>query len=616
MATREHRRKAAAQTGVYLLIIAGIVVVVNVLSAATYARIDTTKNQRYTLSKGSGSLVQTLKGPITVDAYVNTKLPKLKVFVQELTDLLKSYERAGGGKFKYTLIEPETDELRKDAEEAGLQPMAMGDPGEGGGDQIAIAQGYLGLVLKYGSEKEVIPQLSPQNSVGLEFWISNKIRELRDKADNIKHRVGVVVEKDELKLTDTNLLPRQGGGGGGGPSFKSVLSQAFPFYELVDVNLADGNTEIDSGLDGLIITQPGKAYSDRELHRIDQFLMRGNKALAVFASAVTIKPNDATMNATLDLHGLDKLLGGYGITMKKDAVFDYGAQFRVPAMTAGGPVWIRHPGIVHVVADERFDEDKRLLDTSFPSFFKIEEMAMPFPSSLELDPAKQPDATLKVLARTTENATVSEGDNVDMKIRRQWSPKPPYAQRIIAAAAEGKLKSAFPEGDNLGVQSNSVSPAPSRVMVISSSQFLTNPFAYSGNGPELGGQFAMFGNVGGDQELLMFAAPYAQSYLTNTILSLKNTLDWISGDTDLLETSAKIIGFPNLTYSNIEPPKLAADATEEELRKKDEDYRQARKNQQAWVQWILTLGMPAAVAAFGLLRWRTRQARKGQYKLA
>jgi len=614
MATKEHRRKAAAQTGLYLVVVAGIVVVINLLSAGAYTRIDTTKNERYTLSKGSGSLVQTLKGPLNVDAYVNTKLPKLKVFVQELTDLLKSYEGAGAGKFKYTLIEPDTDGARKEAEEAGLQPMAMGDPGEGGGEQIAIAQGYLGLVFKYGSEKEVIPQLSPQNSVGLEFWISNKIRELRDKADNIKHRVGVVVDKDELKLTDTNLLPRQGGGGG--PSFKSVLSQAFPFYELVDVNLADGNTEIDSGLDGLIITQPGKAYSDRELRRIDQFLMRGNKALAVFASAVTIKPNDATMNATLDLHGLDKLLSGYGITMKKDAVFDYGAQFRVPAMTAGGPVWIRHPGIVHVVADERFDEDKRLLDTGFPSFFRIEEMAFPFPSTLELAKHKQPEATLKVLARTTENATASEGDSVDMKIRRQWSPKPPYSQRVIAAAAEGKLKSAFSEGDNLGVQANAVSPAPSRVMVVSSSQFLTNPFAYSGNGPELGGQFAMFGNVGGDQELLMFATPYAQSYLTNTILSLKNTLDWISGDTDLLAASAKIIGFSNLTYSDIEPPKLTADATEEEIRKKDEEYRQDRKTQQAKVQWVLTLGMPLLVALFGVLRWRSRQARKDQYKLS
>src|SRR5262245_26449280 len=131
MATKEHRRAVAAQTGVYLAIITAIVVVVNLISAGAYTRVDTTKNERYTLSKGSGALVQSLKGPLTVDAYVNTKLPKLKVFVQELTDLLKSYEGAGGGNFKYTLIEPDTDELRKEAEEAGLQPMAMGDPGEG-----------------------------------------------------------------------------------------------------------------------------------------------------------------------------------------------------------------------------------------------------------------------------------------------------------------------------------------------------------------------------------------------------------------------------------------------------------------------------------------------------
>ncbi|HKO94886.1 MAG TPA: hypothetical protein VJU61_27220, partial [Polyangiaceae bacterium] len=128
-------------------------------------------------------------------------------------------------------------------------------------------------------------------------------------------------------------------------------------------------------------------------------------------------------------------------------------------------------------------------------------------------------------------------------------------------------------------------------------------------------QFAMFGAVGGDPKLLMFAQPYTK-YLTATIISLKNTLDWISGDTDLLAASAKIIGFSNLTYSDIDPPKLSADATEDELRRKDEEYRQARKNQQFLVQWVLTLGLPLGVAAFGLLRWRSRQARKDQYKLS
>jgi ABC-type uncharacterized transport system involved in gliding motility auxiliary subunit len=615
VATQQHRRKAAAETGLYLVVLTAIVVVVNLLSAGAYKRIDVTKNERYTLSVGSGNLVKSLKTPLTVEAYVNTKLPKLKVFVQELTDLLKSYERAGEGKFKYTLIEPDTDEARKQAEEAGLQPMAMGDPGESSGDQIAIAQGYLGLVFKYGSEKDTIPQLQPGNSVGMEFWISNKIREVRDKADGIKHKVGVITQKDELKLDDTNLLPRQGGRGG--PSIKSVIAQAFPFYEFVDVDLKDGEQEIEKDLDGLIITQPGKPYSDKELRRIDQFLMLGDKSLAVFASAVSMKANDATMNATLDLHGLDKLLSGYGIDMKKDAVFDYGAQFRVPAMTAGGAVWIRHPGIVHVVADPRFSEDQKLLDTSFPSFFRIEEIAFPFPSSIELLTDKQPpEVSIKALARTTENSSVATGENVDMKIRRQWKPTPPFQQRIIAASAEGPLKSAFAGQDAMGVTAAAQAPKPSRVMVVSASQFITNPFAYSGNGPELGGQFAMFGNIGGDQELLMFAGPYAQSYLTQTILALKNTLDWISGDTDLLAASAKIIGFPNLTYSDIDPPKIGAEDDEEAIRKKDEEYRQARKRQQVAVQWTLTIGMPVLFAGFGVLRWRSRQSRRDRYKLA
>lgn len=607
MATAERKRRVAAETGLYLAVIGAIVVLVNVLSAGAYSRVDVTKNERYTLSKGSGRLVQSLQGPILVDAYVNTKLPKLKVFVQELTDLLRSYEQAGGGNFQYTVIEPDTEALRKQAEDAGLSPVAMGDPGEGGGGQIAIAQGYLGLVFKYGSEKDVIPQLSPGQTVGMEFLISNKIREVRDKADDIKHRIGVLTGKSELKLSDTNLVPRQGGGGG--PSMQSILAQAFPYYEVVDVSLADGKT-IDDGLDGLVLTQPGEAYTEPELRAIDDFLMLGNKALAVFASAVSMKANDATMNATLDLHGLEPLLSGYGIKMNADAVFDHGAQFRVAALTAGGPAWIRHPGIVHVVADPRFSEEEQLLDTSFPSFFRIEEMAFPFPSSLELVPDRQPEGVaFKVLARTTPAASAEAEGPVDMKIRRNWEPKPPLEQRILAAAVEGKLSSAFSEDKSV------VAPEPSRVLVVSSSQFLTNPFAYHGNGPELGGQFAMFGNVGGDQELLTFAGPYAQSYLTQTILSLKNTFDWISGDTDLLAASAKIIGFPNLTYSNISAPDIAVGDDEEAIRRKDEEYRQARKGLQTSVQWTLTLGIPLLFALFGFWRWRARQTRRSLYVL-
>ncbi|HMJ16402.1 MAG TPA: Gldg family protein [Polyangiaceae bacterium] len=614
MSTQEHKRKVATQTGLYLAVVAAIIVAVNVLAAGVYARKDVTKNERYTLSQGSGRLVKSLKTPIQVDAYVTKGLAQLDGFVRDLTDLLKEYERAGGGKFKFTIIEAKTDELREQAKEAGLQEMAFGETSATGEDQASIAQGYQGLVFKYGSEKGVIPQLQPGHGEGLEFWITNKIREVRDKADDIKHRIGVITGKDELKLSDTNLVPKQGGRGGGSPSIQTILEQAFPFYKIEEVDLKGGDSEIDAALDGVMITQPQKPYTDKELRRIDEFLMRGGKSLAVFASAVTMKPNDPSMNVSLDLHGLDKLLLGYGLDMKKNAVFDYGAQFRLPIMTqTGGATWIRHPGIAHVTNDVRLDDEEKLLDTGFAAFFRLEELAFPFASSIQLLKDKQPkDVKVYAVARSTPAAGVETTDTIDMKLKPEWRPKPPYEQRVIAAVAEGKLKSSYAGSPMEGVKPNERAPTDSRVLVVASSMFLTNPFAYAGNGPDMGGQFAMMGGVGGDPQLQMFAGPYAQRYLTNTILSVKNTLDWMSGDTDLLATSAKILRDPNLTYASISKPKIEAEDDEAAIKKKDEEYRQSRKKVQRSVQWTLTLGIPVFFAAFGVLRWRRRESRKNQ----
>lgn len=602
MATEARKSKVAAQTGLYLVVIAAICVVANVFAAGLHGRVDMTLNERFTLSKGSASLVQSLKEPLTVEAYVEKGLPVLDVFVRDLTSLLAEYERNSGGKFKYTIIEPDTQELQDQAKEAGLEPMAFGAADD---NKTSIAQGYMGLVLKYRSEKDVLPQLDPRQGAGLEFWITNKIRELRDKADDIKHKIGVVTGKDELKLTDNNLVPRQGQGQT--VNIQGIFNQAFPFYSFEDVTLSEG-AEINPELAGLIITQPQKDYSEGELKRIDEFLMRGGKSLAVFASAVSLKPNDAEMQAELNLHGLDTLTAGYGLNIQKNAVFDFGAEFRLPIMTQGGIAAIRHPGIAHVTDSPYFDGDEETLDTSFPSFFRLPEVAFPFPSSIEILKDKQPaDVKIQVVARTTPNASATSEGPVDMKLRSDWRPKPPFEQRAIAAVAEGKLKSAFGE---------TRAPEPSRVLVIASSEFLTNPFAYSGNGPEMDGQFAMFAGAGGDRDLQMVAQPYAQRYLTQTILSLKNTLDWMSGDADLLAVSAKIIGDANLNYSDVKPPSFAAEDDDAAIQKKDEQYRAARKNLQNTIKWSLTMGLPLAFALFGFLRWRGRLARKNQYSIA
>lgn len=612
----ERKAKAATQTGVYLAIVAAILVIANVISYNTYKRFDMTKSERFTLSKGSARLVREgLKQDLTIDLYVTRGLPKYEAFIQDLTDLMNEYEQAAGGKVHYTIIEAKTEEQKTAAKEAGLQEANFGDVSETGKDQTTIARGFMGMAFKYGSEKESIPILSPDQQQGLEFWITNKIREIRDRADDIHQKFGVITGKDEIKLSDSNLIASQGGRPG--PSMKSIIEQALPFYKIEEVDLQNGDAEINKELAGIIITQPGKDYTDKELRRIDQFLMLGNKAVTIIAGAVNMKASDASMKAELNTRGLEKLLDGYGVEMKKEAILDWGRSLAIPVQTQSGQMqWFRAPGIVQSQHDDRMDDKEQLLDSSFAGFFRLDELAFPFPSTLVAHPEKQPEGSMKVIARSTPRTTIDASETIDMKISSDWKPKGEYGQRAMAIVLEGKIKSAFEgKGDNMGVEAPATSKDKSRLLVITASQFLANPFARSGNPPPMPPQMAMMGGMGGDETLQMLSQPYAQKYLTAAILSLKNMLDWMGGDSDLIAASAKLLGDTNLTYSDIEKPKQTAEDTEESLTKKLEDFRTERSRVQRNVQWTLTLLGPALFAAFGVLRWRRRESARENIKL-
>jgi ABC-type uncharacterized transport system involved in gliding motility auxiliary subunit len=606
----ERKKRAATESGALLFIIGAIVVAVNTLSYFMYWRKDMTKTEKYTLSEGSGRLIRGIKDgeQIKVDAYVTRGLPKLDAFVRDLRDLLQQYKDAGRGKFDYVIIEPKTEEERKKAEEAGLQKLQRVE-GSDTEDKAEVAQGYMGLVFTYKTQREKIPVLSPDNNTGLEFWITNKIRELKDAGDKTKHKLGVLSGHDELKLSDPNLVPSQGQKGG--PTIQGIIGQYFPFYEIKEVDLKNGDAEVDEGLDGLLITQPGKDLTEKELRRIDQFVMRG-KSLAVLASAVNVKAGDATMNATLNTHGLEKLLIGYGIEMHKDVVLEFGRPFRVRVDTMTGPRTMIFPQILDVREDPRFSGDEVLLDTNFAAFFRIPQASFPFASSLALKREKQPNIgdKLRIVANSTPAALVETGDTVDLKPARQWRPKGEFKQHPIAAVAEGKLKTAFPEGDKMGVETPPESANSARVLVLSSAQFFVNPFVRSGAGPDMGQMGMMMPGGGGDEFLTSIAGPYVQLIGTTFILQTKNLLDWMTGDVDLLAASAKILQEPNLAYGDVVKPKAGEEMSEEQLKKEEDRIKKERKTKQYWVEGTMTLGIPLLFVGLGLVLWRMREGRR------
>ncbi|MEZ4312347.1 MAG: GldG family protein [Polyangiaceae bacterium] len=602
----ERKTRAATFSGVFLLVIAGIVVLANVLSYGVHKRFDVTKNERFTLSNGSARLVREgLKQDLQIDVYVTRGIPKYEAFIQDLTDLLDEYERAGNGHVKYTVIEAKSDEQRQAAKDAGLQEAVFGDPSATGEEQAVISRGYMGMAFKYGSEKEAIPILSPDAAQGLEFWITNKIREIRDRADEISQKIGILTGKDEIKLSEANLIASQPGRGNG-PNMRGILEQALPFYKFEDVDLKGGDEEINKELKGLIITQPGKEFTEKELRRIDQFLMEGDKALVVFAGAVNLKASDASMKGTLNTWGLEKLLDGYGIEMKKEAVLDWGQSMRIPFQTQGGVEWRFLHGMVQAQHDDGLDEKEQTLDSGFTPFFRMDEVSFPFPSTLVAHPDKQPEAKMKVVARSSPNTTVDDSETIDLKFTNKLAAKGEYGQRAIAIALEGKIKSAF-TGDNQGIEAKAVAPSDSRVLVISASQFLANPLARAGNAPPMPPQMMMMGGMGGDEDLQMLSQMYAQKYLTATILIFKNTLDWAMNDSTLIAASAKLVGDTNLTYSDIRKPAAEASQDPAAIQKQQEEIKNQRKTVQQRVQWTLITVPALLFLLLGLALWQLRE---------
>ena len=468
------------------------------------------------LCPGTPALLASLQQGLEIDAYITRGTPKLDAFDRDLEALLMEYKRHGNGRVTYRVIEAKGEDARRKAKDLGLVEQPFGEADDAG--EVHLTQGFMGIAFAYGAEKDVIKFLPPDRTDGLAFWLDNKIRELRAKADGRSYRIGVLAGHGEMAPSEANLVPTAQGR----YSIQGIITQNFSFYAMPDVDLVKDPGAIDPSLNGLVVTQPSSSVPEADLRRIDDFLMHG-KAVAFFVGAANVKPSDATMTATLDTHGVERLLSGYGIELHRDVVIDPGAPVKLGVVTAttGGKVSL---GCVPLATDDRAPGDLRL-DSASPVFFRLPELAFPMASSLDVHREAQPEAAMRVLARSSPIAVRVTDASVDLSPLDTLRPKGAEGQVILAATVEGTLRSAFDPSRR--------SQGRARVLVVGSAQFLANPLARAGAGPELGPYEMMMPRVGGDEQLSMLAGPYAQTELTNTILAFKNTLDWLSSEDDL-----------------------------------------------------------------------------------
>jgi gliding-associated putative ABC transporter substrate-binding component GldG len=182
----------------YLSILAGILLLLNLIGRNWYKRIDLTDNKMYSLSKSSEDVLGKIDDLLTMKVYFSDDLPgELSNTQRFLQDLLEEYE-AQSDNIRFFFTNPESNEdLEEEARKDGIQPVQMQVVEN---DKLEIKRVYLGMVILYEDKKETIPVI--QTATGLEYLITTKIKTL---VNTDKKTIGIANLSASTEIKTENL---------------------------------------------------------------------------------------------------------------------------------------------------------------------------------------------------------------------------------------------------------------------------------------------------------------------------------------------------------------------------------------------------------------------------
>ncbi|HEX6106607.1 MAG TPA: Gldg family protein [Gemmatimonadales bacterium] len=297
-------------------LLAGSLVVVNLLGSYIGGRLDLSPGQSYTLSPATRTMVRDLDDLVTVKLYASRELPtEVALMKRDVDDLLRDLRSAGRGRLRVIERDPaEDDAARREAESLGIQPVQFNVIGQ---SELQVKQGYLGVALQHGGETETIPFV--QRTDDLEYRLVSAIRDLtRDQ----KPVIGLVNETR-----------------GAGMSLQALNEQLEQAYELRQIDLSD-TTQPASDVVALVLAGSPDSLTQPQRDRLGRFLERGGGALVLAPGmtlsqrAPTAEPRPVAWNA---------LLEPYGVSIRTDMAYDLLANEVIPLPTDFGRVLQVYP---------------------------------------------------------------------------------------------------------------------------------------------------------------------------------------------------------------------------------------------------------------------------------
>jgi len=283
-----------------LALLAGILILVNLLGTNQFIRWDLTGRGIYSLSSASKDVIRSLEDQLTIKAFFSEDLPaQYASNARFVKDKLDDYKAYGRRRVHFEFMDPGSEEeLQEEASQYGIQPATIRVVER---DRLEMKQIYMALVFLYQDRTETIPLV--RSTAGLEYDITTAIR----RVSRAELPVVGFLSGRGMSTPDDQLS-----------SWRQPLER---HYQVRTVSL-EGYESVPPDVEALFLVGPTEGLNEWERYAVDQFVMRGGKtAWLLDAVDADLQRSQEGMAQPLEL-GMDAWLAHYGIRVRPALVMD------------------------------------------------------------------------------------------------------------------------------------------------------------------------------------------------------------------------------------------------------------------------------------------------------
>ncbi len=412
--------------GYSTLILLGLVFVAAVMASNTLLRgfrIDLTQNKIYTLSAGTKKVLHDIDEPVNLYLFYSDKEAKnayLRAYATRVQEMLDEFAANSNGKLKVKVIDPEPfsdDEDR--ATQLGLQPVNLG-----GAEDQKVFFGVAGTNSVGDTQK--IPFLQPDKEAFLEYDLAHLVYGLaHPKKPVVALLSGVPMAGGYDARTRRASMPW------------TIMTQV---RQLFDVRTLPASvSKIDKDVDVLWIVHP-KNLDDKTLYAIDQFVLRGGRALVfVDPLAEVASPGPQAGIAGLGAASSDmkRLFDAWGVKYSPAEVV--GDNLHALRVNTGNGQTVRHIGLIGL--DDKSMDQKDVITAG------LESVNLGTAGALEkAKGAKIKFTPLIVSSKQSALVPAIKMQFLDDPARLLDDFTPTGQQYTLAARLSGHIETAFPNG--------------------------------------------------------------------------------------------------------------------------------------------------------------------------